>query len=101
MREASRARQNAGIVLVSIVAVAFAFATATVLAPTAALAEDNNPNPPPPKPKDPPPPPDPCARDRMRSACRNAEAVRNLLREPPPMDPKPAVETGTGATTVQ
>ncbi len=67
-------------------------------------AEDNNPNPPPPKPKDPPTPPDPCAGSKQQSACRNAAAVRALLREAAPPDPTtPAERAATvgGSVAVQ
>ena len=81
-------------------AFALLIGVAPFISPVPALAEDNNPNPPPPKPKDPPPPPDPCRNDKMKSACRNAEAVRALLREAPPMDPEPAVpHQGSGASS--
>jgi hypothetical protein len=97
-------RRTVGVAFAGVVAVALCFGVAQITMPVTALAEDNDPNPKPPKPKDPPTPPPPndhCAHDRMRTACRNAEAIRNLLREAPPIDPKPAADAGAGAAAVK
>lgn len=99
MRADGSKRRAAGVAHAALVALALSFGIVAAVVPSMAVAEDNNPNPPPPKPKD--PPPDPCANSKMRSACRNAEAVRSLLREPPPMDPKPAADAGAGTAVVK
>jgi hypothetical protein len=98
-----RNKPNGRTVFAALVAMSLCLGIAGMLPPASpALAEDNSPNTPPPKPKDPqPPPPDPCAGSKMKSACRNAEAVRALLREAPPVDPKPLMgEAGSADTEV-
>jgi hypothetical protein len=42
---------------------------------------------------------DPCAGDRMKSACKNMEATRSLLRTAPPPSKKPS-DAGSGAKSL-
>lgn len=73
-----------------------AIAATVCLVSVAASAKDKAKSPPP---KDTKTTADPCAGDRMKSACKNMEATRSLLRTAPPPSKKPS-DAGSGAKSL-
>ncbi|MEX2128047.1 MAG: hypothetical protein WD871_07360 [Xanthobacteraceae bacterium] len=82
--------------LIQMLSLAFALAVgAVLLSPTVspgAQAEEKAKSPPQPK-------SDPCAGDRMKSACKNSEATRSLLRTQPPPSTKSSTGSNSGGST--